>query len=275
MVKTLRYSNTNTYLIKGSRRDLLFDTGWAGTFPDFCRALGEAGESLQTIGGILISHYHPDHMGIAQEIAERGPVLLIADFQKPFVHGADAVFAKEGKHRFVPINEETAVTFSVEDSRSLLAGYGIEGEILATPGHSDDSISLLLDDGTVLVGDLNPLYELECHKGTRIAESWEKLLSKHPKRILYGHAREATLEADGASRGAASPVEAREVSEKELYQLVAKIMKYIDRKYPLEKIRKKTGASAEFVEQTARMYLTHQNVGVQGILDRIELRKMY
>ena len=32
VVYELKYSNTNTYLIKGSRGIILFDTGWAGTF---------------------------------------------------------------------------------------------------------------------------------------------------------------------------------------------------------------------------------------------------
>ena len=32
----LRYSGTNTYLIEGERGAILFDTGWAGTFPAFC-----------------------------------------------------------------------------------------------------------------------------------------------------------------------------------------------------------------------------------------------
>ena len=40
----------------------------------------------------------------------------------------------------------------------------------------------------------------------------------------------------------------------------------------LRKIHKKTGADKTFVEDVARMYLTHQNVGVQGILDRIEIK---
>ena len=37
-------------------------------------------------------------------------------------------------------------------------------------------------------------------------------------------------------------------------------------------IARKTGADPVFVQDVARMYLTHQNVGVQGILDRIEIK---
>ena len=305
MVKRIRYSKTNTYLIKGRACDILFDTGWAGTFADFCRALKEAGGSIDRIGGILISHFHPDHMGIAQQIADHGPVILAADLQLPFLHSADAVFAKEGKYPFTAIDDTAVRAFPLTESRALLKEFGIDGEIFATPGHSDDSISLCLDGGTILVGDLNPLYELECHRGTEIEASWNKLLAKNPKRILYGHAKEAVLGAEGggvsctdasagaggaagtdvaakagdgtggAEQSAASAMHSKNKSEREIYNLVKTIMKYIDKALPLEKIQKKTGAPAEFIEQVTRMYLTHQNVGVQGILDRIELRKLF
>ena len=41
MIQELRYGNTNTYLIFGTKGLLLFDTGWAGTFMKMCKALGE------------------------------------------------------------------------------------------------------------------------------------------------------------------------------------------------------------------------------------------
>ena len=85
----LHYSKTNTYLIKGEKGSLLFDTGWAGTYRDFCRSMKERKEKIRNIDYILISHYHPDHMGIAQLIANMGPQIIIADCQKDYVHGYD------------------------------------------------------------------------------------------------------------------------------------------------------------------------------------------
>ena len=187
-IHELKYSNTNTYLIAGDKGKLLFDTGWAGTFPSFCREMGELHVPVQSIDYILISHFHPDHMGIAQEIADLGPVIAVLEVQSSFIHSADGVFIKEGNRRFKPIVDETVIILNDQDSRNFLNELGIPGEILYTPGHSDDSISLCLDNGSIFVGDLNPLYELEMHKGTRIEESWNKLLSLHPMTVYYGHA---------------------------------------------------------------------------------------
>ena len=90
----LKYSNTNTYLIKGKKGCLLFDTGWAGSFPQLCQVLGENKLKLQDISYLLISHFHPDHMGIAQEIANSGVTIAVADVQAAYIHNSDHIFAK-------------------------------------------------------------------------------------------------------------------------------------------------------------------------------------
>ncbi len=192
-VHELKYSNTNTYLIEGSKGKLLFDTGWAGTFPAFCHAMGQLGIPVQRIDHILISHFHPDHMGIAREIADQGPVIVVMDVQRDFIHTADPVFEKEKRLDYRPIDDHGVKYLNTEDSREFLRTLGIDGEIIPTPGHSDDSISLWLDTGELFVGDLNPLYESELHKGTRIEESWNKLLKRNPRIVYYGHAKTADL----------------------------------------------------------------------------------
>jgi len=286
MIKELRYSNTNTYLICGSRGKLLFDTGWAGTFDAFCHALGEADERLQDIDHILISHYHPDHMGIAQQIADRGARLVIMDVQKDFTHVSDGIFAKENRSGFVPVKDSEARMVSVEGSRGFLAELGIDGEVIHTPGHSDDSISLMLDTGEVFVGDLNPLYELELHRGTEIENSWNRLLERKPVRIYYGHAKTAVLSENDGSGAKAAALAGNDVSDTktaaiagndvsdthEIYASVNRIIKYVKKGYSPEKIQKKTGLQKTFTEDVIRMYLTHPGVSVQGILDRIEIK---
>ena len=288
-ITELNYSRTNTYLILGEKGSLLLDTGWAGTFYDFCRCLGEIGIKLTDIDMILISHYHPDHMGIAQEIADNGPVIAVCDIQKSFIHSSDHIFEKENRKDYKPIDDSKIRLFDISEGRRLLDELGISGEIIHTPGHSDDSISLLLDSGELFVGDLNPPYELELHKGTVIGDSWDKLLARKPKVIYYGHAKTFFIpgDADGTESAAETcesgndtgrrsfglfrkRTEHNTLSEKQ--DLVGKIIKLIDKGYGIDHICRKTGADKEFVGDVMRMYLTHPGVSVQGILDRIEIK---
>ena len=266
MITELKYSKTNTYLIQGERGSLMFDTGWAGTFPMLCKALGEKGIRLGDIDYLLISHYHPDHMGIAQEIADAGVKILAAEQQRDHLHDADGVFEKEKNRDFIPIRDSEVEFTDPSRSRGVLRKLGIDGEIVHTPGHTEDSISLWLESERArFVGDLNPLYELEMHRGTAIAQSWGRLLRLSPRVVYYGHARTAVL--DGRDVKAL-----QESNDSDTYALVKRIVKLIDKGCYAEEIQQKTGADPVFIGDVTRMYLTHPNVSVQGILDRIEIK---
>ena len=92
--------------------------------------------------------------------------------------------------------------------------------------------------------------------------------------VYYGHAKTAILRptvSAGENTASVRPAAVNTPSAAD-EELVGRIMKLIDKGCTLEKIRRKTGADAVFIEDVARMYLTHPGVGVQGILDRIEIK---
>ena len=193
MIK-LRYGNTSTFFLPGAHGGLLLDTDWAGTLPQFFKAIKAAGIEMKAITTLLVTHYHPDHMGLAGELQRLGVKLLIVDVQRPFVHASDAIFARDKRLDYRAVDENAAEVISCAESRAVLKALGIDGEIIHTPSHSEDSISLLLDDGNCLVGDLEPLAYLTGYDGNPALKSdWDQIMRRHPKRILYAHANEQHL----------------------------------------------------------------------------------
>jgi ribonuclease/clavin/mitogillin len=79
------------------------------------------------------------------------------------------------------------VEISCDESRSLLERIGIPGEILHTPGHSDDSVSLLLDDGSVFTGDLTAPQYIGLENPEVVQESWRLLRERGATRVYPGH----------------------------------------------------------------------------------------
>lgn len=193
MIK-LRYGNTNTFYIPGSDGGLLVDTDWAGTLPLFFKAIKTAGIEMKAITTLLVTHYHPDHMGLAGELQRLGVKLLVVDVQRLFVHASDEIFARDKHLSYRAVDESAATVISCAESRDVLKGLGIDGEILHTPSHSEDSVSLALDDESCLVGDLEPLAHLAGYEENPALKSdWEQLMRRRPKRILYAHANEQKL----------------------------------------------------------------------------------
>lgn len=192
MVK-LKYGNTNTFFIPGRSGGLLVDTGYAGTLPAFYKEIKENSIKVNGISYVLATHYHPDHMGLIGELMKQGVKLLLIDVQKNFVHFSDRIFAGD-KLLYEPIHENQAVVISCKESRDFLAKMGISGEIIQTPSHSEDSISLILDNGECFVGDLEPYGYLEAYEdNAKLKNDWEIVFSFHPKRIFYAHAPEKRI----------------------------------------------------------------------------------
>lgn len=193
MIK-LRYGNTNTFFLPGTGGGLLVDTDWAGTLPLFFKAIKAAGIEMKAITTLLVTHYHPDHMGLAGELQQHGVKLLLVDVQRPFLHASEGIFARDKRIAYRAVDENAATEISCTESRAVLKALGIDGEILHTPSHSEDSISLLLDNGSCLVGDLEPLAYLAGYDENQALKSdWERILARRPKRILYAHANEQSL----------------------------------------------------------------------------------
>ena len=194
MVTKIKYGNTNTFLIKGTKANILIDTDYAGTLYAFYKAIKDNGIKISDIDYLLATHYHPDHIGIAGDLMEQGVKLIIMESQLPYVHYSDPIFAKEPYLNYKSIDESKGEILSFADASSFLFSIGIKGDIMPAPSHSEDSIIITLDDGTVIAGDLEPYEYLEAYEeNDNLKADWGKLLSLNPKRILYAHANEKII----------------------------------------------------------------------------------
>ncbi len=195
MVTKLKYGNTNTFFLRGTTGNLLVDTDYAGTLPMFYKEIKRQNISLKDITYVLATHYHPDHMGLVSELMKQGVKLLLVDVQKEYVGFSDEIFAREKRTEVMPIRREEATVISCAESRVFLKNLGVEGEIISTPSHSEDSVTLILDDGTCFVGDLEPVEYLGAYEeNEKLKADWEHIMSHKPKIIYYAHANEKVFE---------------------------------------------------------------------------------
>ncbi|MRN07143.1 MBL fold metallo-hydrolase [Lactobacillus sp. 0.1XD8-4] len=183
----LKYGNTNCYLIQGRKKNILIDTDWAALLPNFFRLLGERKLKVQNIDYLFVTHYHPDHMGIAQNLIEYGVKLVVLDSQVNYIHQSDYIFKRQVNSKFKPIDDSQVLHLSITQSRKFLKDCGINGEILSTPGHTNCSISIVLDSGEAFVGDLYPYDQVSLYDNPILTESWKKLQEANVKIVHFAH----------------------------------------------------------------------------------------
>jgi len=149
-VVNVGYRSTNYWVVSAGTSRLLVDLGYPNTMGLLRANLDRMGVPLREIRYGLATHYHYDHAGLAQELKQAGVPLLVLQNQ---VDSVPMMMAQvKPSDRFAEISLHDNLTISFGESRKLLEGIGLAGEILPTPGHSDDSVSLLLDDGSVFTG---------------------------------------------------------------------------------------------------------------------------
>ena len=189
MVIKLKYGNTNTFLIRGKKGYLLVDTDYAGTLSAFYGAIKQYNIKVSDILCILATHYHPDHIGLVSELMKQGVKLLVIDTQCSNIHYSDVIFKRDKRLDYEPIDERDAIVISCNESREFLKDMGIMGEIISTMSHSEDSISLVLDNGVCIVGDLEPVEYLGAYEeNIKLKADWELVMSYNPQIIYYAHA---------------------------------------------------------------------------------------
>ena len=172
-ILSVGYGSTNYYLIGQNTTRLLIDVGWLGTLPKLLSIFKRKRVPLQDVKYLLVTHYHPDHAGLVQEVKSIGIQLVVLENQLSFIPKLRK-YMKPG-NPFLEITLDDNLNLSFKDSRALLLHLGIEGEIIHTPGHTDDSISLILDDGIAFTGDLpGPTWgEDQCTRLKRAGREYE------------------------------------------------------------------------------------------------------
>jgi glyoxylase-like metal-dependent hydrolase (beta-lactamase superfamily II) len=180
------YRSTNYWVISAGTARLLIDLGYPGTMGTMRANLKRMGVPLNEIRYGLATHYHIDHAGLAQELKLAGMPLLVLETQVAAIPQMKRWTKPQDQYVDITLHDNVVIAFG--ESRALLNQIGLVGEIFPTPGHSDDSVSLLLDDGSVFTGDLTPLpYAGEDEAGRLVVQSWQRLREYGATRICPGH----------------------------------------------------------------------------------------
>jgi len=158
----LRLGRSTAYLVKGAR-PILVDCGTPGNEERIVERLREAGIAPGDLTLIVVTHVHSDHVGslAAMKALSDAPVV---------VHTKEAGALRTGRNAaLVPNSLLARVAEPLLKLQKLLPGvkpellidgvfdlgeYGVAGEIAPTPGHTPGSLSVVIEGGEAIIGDL-------------------------------------------------------------------------------------------------------------------------
>jgi len=167
------YRSTHYYILSDGKPRLLVDAGWPGMVGRMQAECRRFGIRVEDIPYQLATHYHPDHAGHAEDLKRLGVQLVVLDTQVSAIPLLATIV--KPRDNYTPITERGNIVISEAQSRAFLAGIGVAGQIVSTPGHSDDSVSLVLDEGIAFTGDLPPQAMVPDDPTDPARQSWERL----------------------------------------------------------------------------------------------------
>ncbi len=192
IINRVPLGKTNSYLITIDKGLILIDAGVEGKVDGLKKSLIDLGADWSDIQLIIITHVHYDHVGNLAEIKEKSQAPVL-------VHQAGADKLAQGQSDFPcgtiwfsKIISKLANIFLTGDFKAIkpdiiindnydLNDFGIAGEIIFTPGHTVDSLSIILDNGSCIVGDTlfnffpNTVYPPFADDEQELINSWQKL----------------------------------------------------------------------------------------------------
>jgi hydroxyacylglutathione hydrolase len=231
-VISIKLMATNCFLLKTGDRYVLIDTGYEIDWESFCKRLQESEVTFSQISHLILTHHHDDHCGLlnyivrennnlrvvmaaaARELLTKGKntnthgyyfinkrVRVLWLFQlKRLLQMATTKKYIDSKNnlKFPPYRVRDRDLLISDDIRLKDLGICLDGSIIKTPGHSIDSISVLLDDGNCFVGDAAA--NILQFAGTKYCvvgisdldeyyRSWQKLIAAGARHIFPAHGK--------------------------------------------------------------------------------------
>lgn len=204
----------NTYVYRTAAGYIMIDTGYEHSLVSVKRKLKKVGISLSEIRYVFLTHAHDDHAGFLNELLceNKNLNVIISDKAMPalkrgqnsFDGGCStflawlfckfmALFGK-AEHRFPCIEDKFDNRFiEITDVNKKELEEVLEGKILFTPGHTNDSISLKRGN-LIFCGDaaMNGFPSIKrfiiwIENKEQFEKSWDVLLNEDSELIYPAH----------------------------------------------------------------------------------------
>jgi len=205
----------SSYLIRG-KDVIMIDGGMPDKLKVFKKELSKLNIFPEEIKLIVLTHSHVDHSGSAREIRDfTGAKIAVHESESTYLENGGMIIPK-GVNTYGKITRPWLfailknISFPkfkpdilIKDEPYPLKTYGIDGNIIHTPGHTFGSISVILDSGEAFVGCMAhnglpfriapglPIYAQDIGL---IRKYWKLLIDRGITMIYPGHGKPFSVE---------------------------------------------------------------------------------
>lgn len=217
MIHSLKVGRANVFVIQ-EEKTIIVDTEAPKKSAFLLQSLYKLGVTKNSVSLILLTHGHLDHFGNINEIK------IKSVFNAPVaIHREDVGALEKGQDSYLkPIRKRGALIKPflhgkikgtspdiMIDTTLSLKPFGVNGKVVhtPTPGHTDGSLSVILKNKEMIIGDLlmgghigglflprKPRHHYFAHNMGAVQKSIQRLLHEKPSKIYVGHGGPLTFQ---------------------------------------------------------------------------------
>jgi len=209
---TINPGGANCYILKSEKNWFLVDVG--NNINKLLQIINSHGLNFEDLKLVIITHFHSDHVGALKELKEKTNCKVLIhsrdkdSLEKGYgeIKGGTIFIAKimeflannilKGINSFKAVKPDIVI----EDTYDL-KDYGINARIECTPGHTEGSISVIINNEKAIVGDVlfnimpHTIISLYSNDRSQLLQSCEGLLKSKYNTYYLGHGKPLTYEA--------------------------------------------------------------------------------
>ncbi len=199
----IRAGISNCYIIKNDKKSIMIDSGSKG-LNKIENIFRSNNIKYHDIGLIIVTHTHQDHVNLLKDLNKKigAEILVHKDGEKYLKFGQSPkpknanIFGKlvlllnkfGGNDKFKPVVPDTIITNDYYTNK-----FGFDMTIIHTPGHTNDSLTIIIDNKFAFVGDTlfnifpNTISPIFIDDPDKLKSSWKRLLDLKCNYYFPGH----------------------------------------------------------------------------------------
>ena len=164
----------NFFIMRAGERYIAFDAGYCSEQTEY--ALQTLNISADDVVAVFITHSDYDHLG------------SLSLFNNATIYSWDTEFQYAERARNAPVFERPDLPHDTMIDGEVIEIYGRVIQLIYTPGHTSDSVSFLVDNKYLFVGDLFVSLNHAYYNAELQAVSRENVLGIHSVEYVFtGH----------------------------------------------------------------------------------------
>lgn len=118
--------HVNCYLVKINNVYVAIDAGWPGYIREYRETLKSYNVKPEAIKYLLVTHFHPDHAGMVEQIKKFGASFVLSEHQAPYIRVMENMLRND--RSYLPLDMNSNIVLNLDEAEAFFGENNIPAQ---------------------------------------------------------------------------------------------------------------------------------------------------